>query len=109
MESTTPSKGSIFCNKVKTLLMRAWRERWLDNHWGVMLKKMLIDVPGESKELAGDYIIQCRVACSFSSVSLQNTLTFLLQNSYTASLNENVCFIQNEANSYVRIHTRYYV
>lgn len=52
MESTTPSKGSIFCNKVKTLLMRAWRERWLDNHWGVMLKKMLIDVPGESKELA---------------------------------------------------------
>lgn len=32
--------------------MRAWRERWLDNHWGVMLKKMLLDVPGESKELA---------------------------------------------------------
>lgn len=51
--SSNQSKGSIFCNKVKTLLMRAWRERWQDNHWGVMLKKMLLDVPGESKELAG--------------------------------------------------------
>ncbi|XP_076094612.1 mediator of RNA polymerase II transcription subunit 24-like isoform X1 [Mytilus galloprovincialis] len=50
--SSNQSKGSIFCNKVKTLLMRAWRERWQDNHWGVMLKKMLLDVPGESKELA---------------------------------------------------------
>ncbi|XP_071158253.1 mediator of RNA polymerase II transcription subunit 24-like isoform X3 [Mytilus edulis] len=50
--SSNQSKGSIFCNKVKTLLMRAWRERWQDNHWGVMLKKMLLDVPGEAKELA---------------------------------------------------------
>ncbi|XP_063421837.1 mediator of RNA polymerase II transcription subunit 24-like isoform X2 [Mytilus trossulus] len=49
--SSNQSKGSIFCNKVKTLLMRAWRERWQDNHWGVMLKKMLLDVPGEAKEL----------------------------------------------------------
>lgn len=54
MESSgsTASKGSVFSNKVKSLLLRAWRERWQDNHWGVMLKKMLLDVPGESKELA---------------------------------------------------------
>lgn len=40
-------------NRVKILLMQAWRERWSDVQWGIQLKRLFSVHSGESCDLAG--------------------------------------------------------
>ncbi|KAL5007754.1 hypothetical protein ScPMuIL_016560 [Solemya velum] len=38
--------------KVKSLLVKAWRERWSDIKWGIQLKRVMASNPGDPRELA---------------------------------------------------------
>ncbi|KAK3092255.1 hypothetical protein FSP39_000388 [Pinctada imbricata] len=52
METKSSNRApTTFAGKVKNLLMKAWRERWNENHWGVQLKKVLMCSDAEAKEL----------------------------------------------------------
>lgn len=50
-------KDNSLVNKVKGLVVRAWRERWNDIQWGIYLKKAIQAAPAgtDTKELAGKY------------------------------------------------------
>ncbi|XP_022343431.2 mediator of RNA polymerase II transcription subunit 24-like isoform X1 [Crassostrea virginica] len=49
--SPNKSVSSSFASKVKALLMRAWRERWSEQQWGIHLKTVVNSSNSESKDL----------------------------------------------------------
>lgn len=52
--SPNKSVSSSFASKVKALLMRAWRERWSEQQWGIHLKTVVNSSNSESKDLPGE-------------------------------------------------------
>lgn len=51
-------QDNTLLNKVKSLVVRAWRERWNDIHWGIHFKKAVQSSPTgtDTRELAGEMI-----------------------------------------------------
>lgn len=58
---TVAMKDNSLVNKVKGLVVRAWRERWNDVQWGIYLKRAIQAAPAgtDTKELAGKYSKAC--------------------------------------------------
>ena len=52
-------QDSTLVQKVKGLLMRAWRERWNEIQWGIHLKKLICTAPpgSDTKEIAGKFLM----------------------------------------------------
>ncbi|XP_025096611.1 mediator of RNA polymerase II transcription subunit 24-like isoform X2 [Pomacea canaliculata] len=57
-------------NRVKILLMQAWRERWSDVQWGIQLKRLFSVHSGESCDLAEILLQQTLVGSSPNSLLL---------------------------------------
>ena len=52
---------------LKSLLLRAWRERWPDMHWSIHVKQLLGPVleTGDCNALTGKWKLECNGATFF--------------------------------------------
>ncbi|XP_076472709.1 mediator of RNA polymerase II transcription subunit 24-like [Babylonia areolata] len=61
---------AVLTNRVRILLMQAWRERWSDVQWGIQLKRLLSANSGETCDLAEILLQQAMGGSSPNSLLL---------------------------------------